>query len=59
MYAENRNYVKFFPTEREGTEKVTYGRLSESLKVKGREVTSRNMNMKHGRRISWVKPRRR
>lgn len=44
MYAEHKNYVRYFTVEgKEGTEKVHYGRLSESFKTdktdeKGREL---------------------
>ena len=33
MYAEHKNYVSFFHSDTPGTEKVTYGRLSEAFKV--------------------------
>lgn len=32
MYAEHRNYVNYFHSDREGTDKVLYGRISESFK---------------------------
>lgn len=32
MYAEHKNYVNFFAVDTPGTEKVFYGRLSESIK---------------------------
>lgn len=41
MYAEHRNYVRFFHVEKEATEKVFYGRLSESFKV-GKDDNGKN-----------------
>lgn len=33
MYAEHKNYVNFFSVDTPGTDKVTYGRVSESFKT--------------------------
>lgn len=67
MYSEQRNFVNFFHSKLEGTDKVLHGRISESFAVQGgyeretwnarfvKEAREKAAGLKDGSRIVLTK----